>query len=211
LKLPSRKSVGNSIAPWRFILFTVLFVGGLIVGIALVDVWQKSVMLSFDGATAVFLLSLWPVIRDGEASSIKRQAARNDANRGVLLFIAVIIIAVLFVTIVMELSAPGKPPALLIVGTLILAWLFSNVIYSLHYAHLFYGIANKGSGLDFPNRPNPDYWDFMYFAFTLGMTFQTSDVDITDPQIRRVALAQCAAAFLFNIGVLAFTINILGS
>jgi uncharacterized membrane protein len=55
------------------------------------------------------------------------------------------------------------------------------------------------------------YWDFVYFAFTLGMTFQTSDVTITSERIRRIVTIHCLAAFFFNIGVLAFTINVLGS
>ncbi len=209
--MPARRTIGNSIAPWRFIMFVILFIIGTAIAASFVNVWQKSVMLGFDTASLCFLISLWPIIRDGETSLIKQHAEQNDANRGVLLFVAAIITAVLFVTIIMELSASGKPPAVLIVSTLVLAWLFSNMVYTLHYAHMFYGHANKGSGLEFPDRPKPDYWDFMYFAFTLGMTFQTSDVDITDPHIRRAALGQCAAAFIFNIGVLAFTINILGS
>ena len=61
-----------------------------------------------------------------------------------------------------------------------------------------------------PGTDEPDYWDFVYFAFTLGMTFQTSDVSITDRRIRRVVLGHSLAAFVFNLGVLAFTINVLG-
>ena len=105
----------------------------------------------------------------------------------------------------------------LIVATLILAWLFSNLVYTFHYAYLFYrsgdGTGRGGKdngGLDFPQRKEPDYWDIGYFAFTLGMTFQTSDVQITDPRIRKVALFHSLAAFLFNLGILAFTINVLG-
>ena len=94
-----------------------------------------------------------------------------------------------------------------------LAWLFSNTVYALHYAHLFYqpgmttGRIRAGS---ISRRDEPDYWDFVYFSFTLGMTFQTSDVEITSRDMRRVVIGQCLAAFVFNIGVLAFTINVLG-
>jgi uncharacterized membrane protein len=89
------------------------------------------------------------------------------------------------------------------------------MIYALHYAHLYYSDASTdgkdAKGLDFPSCDEPDYWDFAYFAFTLGMTFQTSDVEISSRRVRKVALGQCMAAFVFNIGVLAFTINVLGS
>lgn len=85
------------------------------------------------------------------------------------------------------------------------------MLYALHYAHLFYGQGNTDGGLSFPDTDTPDYLDFVYFAFTLGMTFQTSDVAINSRTIRRVVLAQSLAAFIFNIGILAFTINTLGS
>ena len=58
--------------------------------------------------------------------------------------------------------------------------------------------------------PNPIYWDFVYFAFTCGMAFATSDVDVTIPHMRKIVTIHCLAAFAFNIGVIAFTINVLG-
>jgi uncharacterized membrane protein len=65
--------------------------------------------------------------------------------------------------------------------------------------------------LSFPESNEPDYWDFVYFSFTLGMTFQTSDVAITTTAMRKPVTVQCLAAFIFNIGVLALSINVLGS
>jgi uncharacterized membrane protein len=67
------------------------------------------------------------------------------------------------------------------------------------------------TGFQFPGTKQPDYWDFVYFAFTCGMAFATSDVEITNQHVRRVVTVHCLAAFAFNIGVLAFTINVLGS
>ena len=100
----------------------------------------------------------------------------------------------------------------LIIGTLATAWLFSNMVYALHYAHLAYMTPHgKCSGFDFPGTDEPDYWDFVYFAFTCGMAFATSDVQIVSKHVRRVVTVHCLAAFAFNIGVLAFTINVLGS
>ena len=60
----------------------------------------------------------------------------------------------------------------------------------------------------FPGQPEPDYWDFMYFSFVVGMTFQVSDVQIEDHSLRRLVLAHSVLAFFFNVVVLAFTINI---
>jgi uncharacterized membrane protein len=170
-------------------------------------------MAGFDVAAIVFLASSMPLLGTREAAVIRQHAIANDANRTLLLAITGIVMAVLLFAIAAE--TVGHPPEpftrILIVGTLVLAWLFSNTIYALHYAHLAYKNEEHCAGIEFPGTPVPVYWDFVYFAFTLGMTFQTSDVTISSQAIRRVVTMHCLAAFVFNIGVLAFTINVLGS
>ena len=206
-----RGTIGNRIAPARFILFMLAFV---LLGMAIqfgTGRWHYAVMCGFDLAALLFFVLLLPTLRDGEAASIRRHAAENDANRVTLLIVTATIAAVLLITIAAELTGPGEPMASLIIATLGIAWLFANTLYALHYAHLFYGGGKGAAGLTFPDTTTPDYWDFVYFAFTLGMTFQTSDVSINSRPIRRVVLAQCLVAFVFNIGILAFTINTLGS
>lgn len=206
----SAPSIGNRIAPLRFIVFLILFA---VAGAAIqwrTGAWHYAVMGGFDIAAVIFLFSLWPLIADGSAASIRKHAGQNDANRTMLLILSAVIATVLLITIRAELAGPGEPLASLIIATLAVAWLFANTLYALHYAHLFYGEGRGKTGLQFPEEKTPDYWDFIYFAFTLGMTFQTSDVGITSRTIRRVVLAQCIAAFVFNIGILAFTINTLG-
>jgi uncharacterized membrane protein len=88
------------------------------------------------------------------------------------------------------------------------------VVYALHYAHQYYVAGEKpdedSGGLVFPGNLPPDYLDFAYFSLTLGMTFQTSDVEITSRPIRRIVTLHAFAAFVFNIGVIAFTINGIG-
>ena len=124
---------------------------------------------------------------------------------------------VILVTVAAELAGRTKPdPAqiALVVVTLVLAWTFANVVYALHYAHLYYLQAPDGTdsgGLSFPGDAEPDYWDFLYFSCTMGMTFQTSDVAVTSAAIRRIVLFHGLAAFVFNLGVIAFTVNVLGS
>ena len=146
---------------------------------------------------------------------MRERAAANDANRAGLLAITGLVMLVILVAVANELA--GKPSAtsiVLVIGTLTFAWLFSNVVYALHYAHVFYSDADQDEqddgGLDFPNCDEPGYKDFLYFSFTLGMTFQTSDVSITSAKMRWIVLGQSMAAFVFNLGVLAFTINVLG-
>nr|WP_198148627.1 DUF1345 domain-containing protein [Sphingomonas sp. Y57] len=207
-------ALGHRLAPPRFLAFMALAAIGFLVALRSAE-WTRAAMIGFDIGALVFLLSCIPLL-GREPDAMREAAGRNDANRVTLLAITGTVCSVILVAIAEELSGRGAAsPANvgLIIGTLLIAWLFSNMVYALHYAHLFYSRGDRGNdagGLDFPGEDEPDYWDFIYFAFTLGMTFQTSDVEIGGRAIRRVAILHCFAAFVFNIGVLAFTINVLG-
>lgn len=207
--------LGKKIAPPRFILFAVLFVGGLFAAVPALG-WGRGAMAAFDVAAAVFLVAITRLLRRGEADRMREAAEKNDANRVGLLVLTGVTMVVILTAVAKELQGKADVAAIvLVIGTLVLAWLFSNTIYALHYAHLFYADGDDdgadAGGLEFPECAEPDYWDFLYFSFTLGMTFQTSDVEVSSRRMRRVVLGQCLAAFVFNIGVLAFTINVLGS
>ncbi|KQN76517.1 DUF1345 domain-containing protein [Devosia sp. Leaf64] len=201
------------VAPPSFIAFAVALVvavsGALLAGVPI----SESLLFGFDAACVVFLLYLLR-LRGHDALDMRRSAAANDTNRTGLLAITIVILLVVLVSIGTlvgdKISAAGEIPLVLV--TLALAWLFANVVFGLHYAHLYYGQADGSDrgGLDFPKVDTLDYWDFFYFSFTLGMTFQTSDVSIESGSFRRVVLIHTMAAFAFNIGILAYAINILG-
>ncbi|MFC3440094.1 DUF1345 domain-containing protein [Sphingobium rhizovicinum] len=199
--------------PWRYGMFLALL--ALIAPLLLILPWHEAVMAGFDAAAIAFMASVVPLI-DANPDSMRRKALANDANRGLMLLLTGIVSLVILVAVGVATSQHGGPDAIsiaLLLATLLIAWLFSNLVYAMHYAHIFYlpGRAGKDrGGLDFPDTHEPGYWDFLYFAFTLGMTFQTSDVSIGSTAMRRTVLFQCLAAFLFNLGILAFTINVLG-
>ena len=210
--------LGRRIAPPRFVAFVGLLIAGAVAAIPALGK-ARGVLVAFDGASAVFLLSLIPLLSECKVEEMRARSRANDANRVVLLGLTGVVMAVILVALAAEMhGSSDKWTAALVIGTLVLAWLFSNTVYALHYAHLFYlepgddADENKQDrgGLDVPGTKQPIYWDFIYFAFTLGMTFQTSDVEISDRTIRRVVIGHCLAAFAFNIGVIAFTINLLG-
>ena len=207
--------MGNWIAPPRFILFAVLLVVGSVAG-GFATGWLHGFMLGFDLAAFVFLASSINLLADTKTADIRKHAADNDANRIVLLALTGAVTAVVLVTVGAELIQGGGHSGrvkALVITTLILCWLFTNLVYALHYAHMFYTQDEQGrdcGGIGMPGTEQPDYWDFVYFAFTLGMTFQTSDTAITSTRYRRVVIFHCFACFVFNIGILAFTINVLG-
>jgi uncharacterized membrane protein len=216
-KRKHRRSIGNFIAPPRFLLFALVMAGATWFAIPRLGM-QHGVMAGFDVAALVFFLVCIPLLSH-ESERMRIAACRNDANRAVLLLVSAAVTFVILVVVATELIGAGKPgepppPAYttpLIVGTLALSWLFSNLIYALHYAHQFYSETDgkDAGGIEFPKTPEPDYWDFIYFAYCLGMTFQTSDVSITNGRIRRIVTMHCLAAFVFNLGIIGFTINLL--
>lgn len=211
------RPVGTYLAPARFLAFLILLVITTWL-MAMQTTLGRATMIGFDVASIGFLLSLAPLMRRRDADEMRAVARQNDANRVMLLVISGAVIAAILIAVGVEVTQAkqlGGLEKLLVVGTLVLAWLFSNSIYTLHYAHIYYleeaGTRRDRGGINFPGKGSPDYSDFFYFAFTLGMTFQTSDSNISTRGMRRVVIVHCIVAFVFNIGVLAFTINVLGS
>jgi len=178
---------------------------------------SRALLLGFDVAAALFTLASFLAMRGAPAERLRATAARNDAGRGLTLLLAGIALLVILLVLGIELSRPAPADGgevALVAVTLTLAWLFGNMAYALHYAHIYYDSAEGGgdhAGLDFPGSETPDFLDFCYFAFVLGMTFQVSDVQIVSRRLRRVAVVHGLVAFAFNIGVVALTVNVVGS
>jgi len=212
MKLQS--GISGVLAPWPFLWFGVIAVAGCAIACPLLG-GLNGIMTAFDTASFCFALLCIPLFHH-EARQMRESAKKNDANRGILLLIAFVVTCVVLVAVGRELSQQGRPrtaDVILIVATLSLCWLFSTLVYCLHYAHLFYRQDKNGAdigGMCFPETEEPNYWDFLYFSSCLAMTFQTSDVDITSRKLRRIVMFHSFGAFVFNLGVIAFSINILG-
>lgn len=207
--------MGKRIAPWRFVLFFAVLAAGWAAGINLLG-WSKGLLAGFDVAAVTFLASLAHTFRY-DVKMMRQVAEQNDANRVVLLGLSFLLTVVILAAIVAELGSKQSLEAtdkVLVAVSLMLVWMFGNAVYTLHYCHLFYTRDDGGkdqAGLDFPGTKAPLMSDFVYFAYTLGVAVQTSDVQVTSPHIRKVVTAHCVAGFFFNLGVLALTINVLGS
>ena len=203
----------------RYTRFT-LFVATLIVVTAIAAVFSGrdklaySLLVGFDVATLQFLLMTIPLFRTHDPGSMRERARDNDPDHHVLLLIAAVVGAVVMIAVGSELiDGRGKAVALC-AATLLLAWFFGNMVFALHYAHVFYTPDEDGDaqGLEFPGDcPEPDHWDFAYYAFVLGMTFQVSDVQVTGQRMRRLALLHGLLAFVFNIGVIAVSVSIISN
>jgi uncharacterized membrane protein len=212
-----RNALGSRVAPPRFVMFIGLMAATILTWHkALGAPWGDAVVMGFDLAALAFAVSLLPLARDHGAQDMRRHSAGNDANRGWVLAITVLTTLTILAAITGELPAAKQGDWFAItklVGTLALSWAFTNLIFMLHYAHMHYApgadrTADRG-GFEFPGTAEPNYWDFLYFSFTAGMSFAASDVNVTSREVRKILIVQCLLSFLFNIGVLAFSINVL--
>ena len=212
--MAAKPTIGNKVAPPSFILFFCLLIAGT------AGAWQflgpaSAIMAGFDLAAIGFVLSLVRLLGH-EAEQMRQSSRQNDANRATLLIVALVLSFVILVAVTGELAGDkhlSTMETVIVIATLSLAWTFANLVYALHYAHLYYSGIDGGrdhAGLDFPGKhPEPDYWDFIYFSFTLGVALQTSDVCITSSGIRRVVTVHCIGAFIYNLVVLALAVNVL--
>ena len=211
--MAGRKTLGNRIAPTRFLIFFAMLV--VSIGMAtVVTPWWLSVMLGFDLSALVFVLSCIPLL-DHDHKHMRKVAIESDANRGVLLLLAFALMAVVMVAVgsqMAEADHTSWTDIALTIVTLLTAWFFGNSVYALHYSHLFYTADDGGkdmAGIDFPGTKLPQFSDFVYFAFTVGSTLAVSDTAITSPHIRKVVTAHSIAGFIYNVGVFALTVNLL--
>ncbi len=203
----------------RYIIFTAFAATMLALGtgLALVLDPASALLAGFDGGALVFLALLLRRFDRETAERMRRRAADNEPDHHSLVAISLVIVAVVLTAVWVELAGRGGRDhggVALALGTLALAWLFTNCLFALHYAHIWYlgGDGADRGGLTFPGKDEtPDYWDFAYFAFVLGMTFQVSDVVITSKRMRRLALFHAMVAFVFNIAVVALSVSLVAA
>lgn len=172
-------------------------------------------LAAFDGAAVGFLAAIWMMMAHANPAEMRRRARLEDEGRHVVLALGAAVASAILLAIGFELHGIRDRPAgdasirvVLAGATILLAWFFMNTMFALHYAHSFYG-DGEARGLAFPGRAEPDYGDFLYFSFVIGMTFQVSDVAIESHRLRRIGLAHGVLAFFFNVIVLALAVNII--
>ncbi|GGE03466.1 membrane protein [Polymorphobacter glacialis] len=180
---------------------------------------SRAFLAGYDCGALAFLIIIAIRFNTANPAAMRSKAVENEPDHAAMVAIALLVVAVIFVAVWVELSGRSGRDAVgisLAAATLILAWLFANTLFASHYAHVWYLPAETGSGdlggLDFPGGDtDPDYWDFSYYAFVLGMTFQVSDVEVTSKRLRRLTLGHAVLAFFFNIAVVAISINLVAS
>jgi uncharacterized membrane protein len=190
---------------------------GLAVGIlAPADAIISKILYGWNaGVWTYLLLMLWLTVR-AKAPDVKRIAEIEDENAGLVLLVVCIAAIASLATITFELAGSkdlATTPKLLHYSftalTVIGSWLLIGMIFSVHYARLYYTWDGKEPALRFAEGlETPNYWDFLYFSFTISVAVQTSDVGVATRSLRKIVLAQSLIGFLFNTAILGFSINI---
>ncbi|MFG1478516.1 DUF1345 domain-containing protein [Xanthobacter sp. V4C-4] len=173
-------------------------------------------LIAFDVAAALWLALAFALVIGADAARVRRRAEAQDEGTWAVFCISLLasIVSVCAVIVEARASAEGADHRLthmpLVVGTLVLAWLFFHAVFAFHYAREYYrpNPADEAPVLTFPGASEPDYWDFLYFAFNIGTAAQTSDVCVTSARLRRLVLGHQIAAYLFNATVIALSVNV---
>ena len=165
-----------------------------------------------------YIITSWMVMFSRSIAEIKKMAQKDDGSGLFVIVFTIIAAFAAMVTVLMLVIAAktdDKNEMLRIIicfSSVMLSWFLVHTIFTFHYAHLFYDTektnnATLKKGLNFPCEENPDYLDFAYFSFVVGMTFQVSDVQVTDKKMRRLVLLHGLISFILNTFVVALTIN----
>jgi uncharacterized membrane protein len=199
----------------RLFISAVLGVATLLVlGITKLSAVER-MLIGWDAGVLIYLV--WAAIimaRCSTVASIRRNASIQDEGAFGILILAVAAALASLGAIFAELavldtkSSSYSVYVALAIITVVLSWTFTHTIFALHYAHEFYGEGARAKGLKFPDDEKPDYWDFVYFSFVVGMTFQVSDVAITQKSMRRMVVAHGALSFFFSTAIVAMMVNI---
>lgn len=176
---------------------------------------ETRLIVGWDAGAIVYLAFAWIIIAQADRKTTRTHTQSQDQN-GYIIFLFVIaascasIIAIIF----MLHAIKGLAIALSIVA-LVSSWLLIHTLFAFHYARRYYAPDERerthAGGLDFPGDNDPDYLDFAYYSFVVGMTSQVSDVSVLSRSMRRLTTIHSILSFFFNIVILAMNVNIIAS
>lgn len=173
--------------------------------------WSVAVLFGWDALALVFLIWVWITIFSKDAEETERLARAEDSSRaagdGVILCASVVSLVAIVFTLAQAAKASGPHAVFLAavaVTSIVLGWAAIQTTFTLMYARLYY--SPPRGGIDF-NDDLPDFRDFAYAAFTVGMTYQVSDTNVTQKRIRRTITRHAILSFVFGTTIIAVAIN----
>jgi uncharacterized membrane protein len=194
-----------------------MLIGSAFVALA----WQfttpaPALLVGWDVAALIYLVMVWFAVYRMNAEVTARMARHEDPSNPVAEVVVIVasiaaIVAVGFALVRAGQATGGTKPLFIGLGTVsvVFSWLVVHTVYMLRYARSYYG--DPTGGIEFNEADRPAYLDFAYFSFTIGMTFQVSDTNVTTKGIRRLALRHALISYVFGAVILATAINVFAS
>jgi uncharacterized membrane protein len=191
---------------------------GAVVGLVWPDSapWLRRALVGWNAGVWTYLVGMGCLMARADHRKVREIAGRQDENAGLVLFTLIVGVVLSLYAILSELTRMDHMPpdqialryaftALTVIGS----WLLVGLLFCFHYAHLYYRAPADCLPLRFPEDGlEPNYWDFLYFSFTIAVAVQTSDVTVTSRPMRKLVLGQSVLAFFFNLLILGLSINI---
>lgn len=189
--------------------------GALLFGASLIVLpgtlpWATRLLIAFDTGAVVVLAWSSLILMRTAPKKLPETVRNRDEGRITSLLLSIILVSVVIAALAVEIGGnrAQQPFGLVLaIGSLILLWVFFNFSFAIHYAHHFFD-KDYGNGIAFPGEGDRTFWDFLYFGFTIGMTFQVSDAAVQTSRLRRLVLVHAVLSFGFNVLVLAVAINL---
>ncbi len=216
--LKSKLSSFQKLTAFQVLILSLAVGAGVYLGASFLKLEILShIMLGWDSFCVALIVMHWHMFFNTSASQTHLKAKIQDETRSEISAIVLVstfagLLAVILLLINKDIKTLDLVIAIL---GMFLSWFLVHTTFTMRYAHLYYGgrerfnDTDKGGGLGFPGNHEPDFIDFAYFSFVLGMTFQVSDVEISSRRIRRLALLHSLISFIFNTVIVALTINAL--
>ena len=175
--------------------------------------WQLRAMVGWDATAVALLAASWRILLTSDARTTELRAGDEDPGGRAVFTIAVLssLFSLFAATMVLRMMRGQTCESFWVVLALVsvaLSWVVTHTAYTLRYAHLFY-TGDVNGGLEFPGTQTPCDMDFAYYAFTIGMAFQVSDVSITAADIRRATFGHALVSFVFNTTIVALSLNVM--
>ena len=197
---------------------TVAMLAGAVAGavVSLVTVPSAAVLSGWDLAVVIYVVWVWVAVRRLDPGTTARLAKREDPSSAVAELVVLaagtaMLVAVGFALVRAGQATGGTKAMLVTLGlvSVVLSWTFVHTVYALRYARAYY--SEPAGGIEFNESEPPTYTDFAYFAFTVGMTFQVADTNITSKAVRRITLHHALLSYLFGAVLLGLVINVVST
>jgi uncharacterized membrane protein len=213
--LPADRSGGRRGASARSRVIAAAVAGAAVAGlVGAFAPWELAPLMGWDAAALVYVAWTWSTVWHLDAAHTAGQAVAEDPGRAatdlLLLTASVASLVAVGLVIVRAGNSTGTSESLragLCLASVVLSWSVVHTVFTLRYASLYY--VGTDGGVDFNQDDPPRYTDFAYMAFTIGMTFQVSDTELTSADIRSTALRHALLSYLFGAFILAGTINLI--